>query len=262
MDRYFDSSSASIRYRIDGSGPVVVMLHGYLEDLTIWEGLVRALKESCTLLRIDLPGHGKSELPAEPVTMETMARTVNALVETQGFNRIQLIGHSMGGYTALAYAELFPQKVAGLILLHSTPNADNTAKRLARKNDTERIKSGGKQRLIEEAIPRLFAEQNMALHSEAIERIKNTALQTSDSGIIGALNGMATRPDRNHVVSNARFPVGMIFGNYDRIIGKETALAIAQRHPNARTIFLKNSGHMGFIEEPEQTLDAIKELLT
>ncbi len=261
MEGYIELPQCTLRYQISGSGPAVVLLHGYLENLTIWDELTMELETDYTVLTIDLPGHGKSIYNQEVIGMDYMADCVSAVMHSVSSGKAYLIGHSMGGYACLAFAERYPNMLTGLCLFHSTPNADSHEKRETRMNDIKLVKEGKKEHIVETNIPRLFADQNRNRLSGEIEHIKNIARSTSNTGIIGALNGMAQRPDRNHVVEHAPFPVAMIFGKYDNLITMDIAKTLEERHRNAQIIYLNHSGHMGFIEEPDLTLDAIKSLL-
>lgn len=261
MEGYIELPKCTLRYRITGSGPAVVLLHGYLENLTIWDELIIELETDYTILTVDLPGHGKSICKEEVIGMDFMADSVCAVLHSLSISKAFLIGHSMGGYASLAFAERYPNWLNGLCLLHSTPNADTHEKRAARMVDIQLVKEGKKEQIVQTNIPRLFANQNHDRLSGEIEHIKSIARDTSNAGIVGALNGMAQRPDRNHVIEKASFPVTMIFGKYDNLITMGVAQALEERHKNAKTIYLENSGHMGFIEEPERTVSVFKSIL-
>jgi len=261
MEGYIELPKCTLRYRISGSGPAVVLLHGYLESLTIWEELTMELEPDYTVLAVDLPGHGKSICKEEVIGMDFMADSVSAVMRAVSISKAHLVGHSMGGYASLAFAERYPNWLTGLCLLHSTPNADTHEKRSARMADIKLVKEGKKEQIVENNIPRLFANHNQQKLMGEINHMKSIARSTSDSGIVGALNGMAQRPDRNHIIDQALFPVTMIFGKHDNLISMEVAQTLEERHRKARTIYLENSGHMGFIEEPEQTFSAIKSIL-
>lgn len=261
MEGYLELPTCTLRYRISGSGPALVLLHGYLENLTIWDELTVELESSYSVLTIDLPGHGKSICKQEVIGMDFMADCVSAVIRTAGMDKIYLIGHSMGGYVSLAFAERYPSWLKGLCLFHSTPNADNHEKRAARMADIKLVKEGNKEQIVQNNIPRLFANQNQERLAGEVEHIKSIARSTSDIGIVGALNGMAQRPDRNHIVDQATFPVTMIFGRFDNLISMEVAQNLEDRHKKARTVYLNNSGHMGFLEEPDQTISVISSFL-
>jgi len=262
MEGYIDLPVCSMHYKISGEGPVVLLVHGYLESLDVWNDLTFGLESDFTVLRVDLPGHGKSDCRLQSISMELMADSISAVMSHLSLKKAFLIGHSMGGYVGLAFAERYPNWLTGLCMLHSTPNADTPEKHQSRINDVEVIRDGGKKDIVYLSIPRLFANQNLEKMDDLVDESIQIALATSDQGIIGALNGMALRPDRNHIVDTANFPVFFVFGKYDNLISMDVAASLAERHKKARTLILNNSGHMGFVEEKDQTIAAIKSFLT
>ncbi len=250
-----------INFDVSGSGDAIVLLHGYLENLSIWDDYSNKLSKEFRVLRLDLPGHGKSQCDRESITMDFMAESVSALMNHLNIPRAVIVGHSMGGYAALAFAEKYPEKLAGLCLFHSTPNADSAEKKLSRKSDIDLVINGRSDVIINRNIPNLFAGDNLGKFNSEVERAKIIANSTSDKGILGALKGMAERPDRNAVFENLPCPTMMIFGRKDNLILLPVAEALAERHKKARTVFLNHSGHMGFIEERDQALKAITSFL-
>lgn len=262
MEGYIELPICTIRYRLSGQGPVVILVHGYLESLEIWDDFVPELESDFSVLRIDLPGHGKSVCKLQTISMELMADSISAVMTNLEITKAFMVGHSMGGYASLAFAERYPNWLSGLCLLHSSTNADTIEKRQSRMNDIETVKNGGAKDIVYLSIPRLFANQNSERMDDMVDKAIQIALATSDQGIIGALNGMALRPDRNHIVDAANFPVFFVFGKHDNLISAEVVASLAERHKNARTVFLNNSGHMGFVEEKDQTIAAIKSFLT
>lgn len=238
-----------------------MLLHGYLESLEIWDDFALELSKSYRVLLVDLPGHGESDCSSDCDTVEGLAGSVNAILEYLKLSQAAIVGHSMGGYLALAFAELFPKKTAGLCLFHSTPNADSAEKRQSRMEEIEQVIKGEKEMIVEKSIPLRFADKNTTTLQHELDRAKKMALTISESAIIGTLKAMAFRIDRNHVIENATFPTLMIFGAMDHHIPLGVANDLVAKHKKTRTVILDNSGHMGFIEERDQALKAIKSFL-
>ncbi|MHC1703125.1 MAG: alpha/beta fold hydrolase [Tenuifilaceae bacterium] len=261
MESFINSKKNLIHYNLIGSGHCVVLLHGYLENLEIWSGFAAELSKSYLVLTIDLPGHGNSVCNENCNTLEIMAKAVNDILDHLNISKALIVGHSMGGYAALPFAELFPSKTAGLCLFHSTPNSDNNDKKESRIREIQQIKSGEKQKVVSSSVPLRFATNNLKRLSSDVEYAKQMAMKTTDSGIILALEAMASRIDRNHVLENATYPTMMIFGEHDNLIPLKVARELEARHKKTRTVYLANSGHMGFIEEKDQALKAIRSFL-
>jgi pimeloyl-ACP methyl ester carboxylesterase len=142
MGEYIQLTGSKIRYRITGQGHCVVLIHGYLENMEIWNDYANALSGQYRVLVLDLPGHGKSACNMESVPMDYMADCLKLLMDQLSIARAALVGHSMGGYMALSFAERYPERLAGLCLLHSTPNADSPDKRDARLREIDLVRAG------------------------------------------------------------------------------------------------------------------------
>lgn len=235
----------------------IVLLHGYLESMTIWEEFAYQLTPHARVITLDLPGHGISMIKGEVHSMEMLADTVSAMLEALGVERCTLVGHSMGGYVALAFAERHPEQLEGLVLLHATPNADTPEKAEDRQREIDAIKAGRKELLVRKAAPRRFAEQNRKRFADEITDCIEIAFLNEDEGVVALLRGMGARPDRNEMLSKLNVPQMFIFGRNDDYIPQERADGVAARHPQAEVVWLEQSGHIGFIEEAEACAEAI-----
>ncbi|MDZ7845315.1 MAG: alpha/beta hydrolase [Owenweeksia sp.] len=127
----FDFKGISFSYSDFDKGPAVIFLHGHLENRSMWRDIVKEIPKSYRKITLDLPGHGESGNLGYVHTMEDMAEAVKALVNHLKLKRFILAGHSMGGYVALAFAEMFPEQVKGLILMNSNTKADTPEKKIA-----------------------------------------------------------------------------------------------------------------------------------
>lgn len=235
----------------------VVLLHGYLESLLVWEDFVPLLYKQLRVVTLDLPGHGISIVTGEEHTMEFLADTVAEALRTLGISRCTLVGHSMGGYVALAFCERHPEILDGLVLLSSTPNADTPEKAENRRREIALVKAGKKDLLSRVAPEAGFAEENRTRMKDYIEDLAEQVFVTEDEGIVALLNGMIARRDRNEMLRTSQVPQLFILGRKDDYIPVEAAERLVKEHPQARVVWLENSGHMGFLEEPEATAAAI-----
>ncbi|MFR7708237.1 MAG: alpha/beta fold hydrolase [Alistipes inops] len=173
----------------------VVLLHGYLESLDVWDRFTELLAPQVRVVAADLPGHGISEVKGEVHTMEFMADTVHAAMETLGIGRAVVVGHSMGGYVALEMLRKYPEAFAGLVLFHSTPNPDSEKKREDRLREIHLIE-GGKKELIARSFPHVgFAPQNRKRLTWAVEELSDQITLTEDARNRGRA-GRYPRPAR------------------------------------------------------------------
>lgn len=235
----------------------IVLLHGYLESMLVWEDFVPLLYKKARVITLDLPGHGISQVMGECHSMEYLADTVKEMLDSLGVERCTLVGHSMGGYVALAFCQKYPERLDGVVLLSSTPNADSEEKRANREREIKLIKSGKKELLTHTAPQAGFAADNRRAMRDYIEDLVEIIHITEDEGIIALLNGMIARCDQNEMLQKSPVRQLFILGRKDEYITPPVAEAMVAAHPQAKVVWLENSGHMGFIEEAKACAAAL-----
>ena len=235
----------------------VVLLHGYLESMFVWDDFVPLLYKRVRVVTLDLPGHGISEVRGECHSMEYLADVVRDALQALGIARCTLVGHSMGGYVALAFCERHPEMLDGLVLFSSTPNADTEEKRENRRREIALVRAGKKEQLARVAPGAGFAADNRQRMADAIADLTEQVYLTEDDGIVALLNGMIARPDRNEMLRRSPVRQLFVFGRKDEYIPAAVAEQLAAAHPQAQVVWLADSGHMGFLEEPEAAAEAL-----
>ncbi len=255
---YTSFQGKKIYYTTQGNGPVVVLLHGFLESSNMWPPVMDAFKH-CQVVTIDLPGHGKTETFGSIHSMALMARCVKAVVDELKINAFSIVGHSMGGYVALEFASIFQQQLNGLCLLHSTANSDSPNKQKDRDRAAKVLQLNASV-FIREAIPNLFAPENRVKYHAACTELKKEALKVSIEGAQACLMGMKERKDHCALIEQFKHPVWYILGDKDPVLPIEKMQQQLQK--NVHTVILKNVGHMGFIEAQEDVLNALKAYVT
>ena len=235
----------------------VVLLHGYLESMLVWEDFIPYLYKEVRVITLDLPGHGISVVTGEIHTMDFLADTIADALKALGIEKCTLVGHSMGGYVALAFCERHSEMLDGLVLFSSTPNPDTPEKAENRRREIALVKAGKKDMLARVAPAAGFAEQNRTRMRDYIEDLTEQVFITEDEGIVALLNGMIARRDQNEMLRRSPVPQLFILGKKDNYIPPEAAEKIIAEQPQAKVVWLENSGHMGFLEEPEAAARAI-----
>ncbi|MBQ5653567.1 MAG: alpha/beta hydrolase [Alistipes sp.] len=235
----------------------IVLLHGYLESMLVWEDFIPLIYKQTRVVTLDLPGHGISVVTGECHTMEYLADVVAEAMTTLGVERFTVVGHSMGGYVALALAERHASRLEGVVLLSSTPNPDTEEKRENRRREIALVKSGKKEMLARVAPAAGFAESNRKRLKDYIDDLTEQVHVTEDEGIVALLNGMIERKDQNQMLQTSTVRQLFILGRKDGYIVPEVAEQMVANHPQAEVVWLEESGHMGFIEEPERTAEAL-----
>ena len=239
----------------------VVLLHGYLESMLVWDEFVDLLKKDLRVVTLDLPGHGVSMINGKVHTMEYLADCVALTMEALGIDKYSVVGHSMGGYVALAMLDKYAKHLENITLLSSTTSADSQEKCDRRRREIELIKAGKKNTLAR-LVPHVgFAAQNVNRLKDYIEDIRELILISEDEGVIAILGGMIERKSRGEQLRDSGIPHLFIFGRHDYYIPQEVADEMIEQDPNAKVVWLEESGHMGFYEEPERCAEAILNMI-
>lgn len=237
-----------------------MLLHGFLGAAKIWHHLIENLQKTYRVIAIDLPGHGQSPVIGYAHTMERLAGAVKAVMDTLKLKKYVIIGHSMGGYAALAFADLYPDHVKGLCLFHSSSYADTEQKKTDRTRAIGLVKAN-KTIYTKTTIANLFAKKNHKYLKEEMAFAHGIAKETSKEGIIAALLGMRDRPSRELVLSLVHYPVLMVIGEHDNVLPPDQLLEQAQSIKNATVLYLEHDGHFGFLESPRLCQKEIRKWL-
>jgi pimeloyl-ACP methyl ester carboxylesterase len=257
MNDFMAIEGHRIHYCREGNGPAILLLHGFLESLEIWDDFASSLSKEFTVVRIDLPGHGKSNNFSEVHTMDFMAGCAKAVLDHLGISDCLLAGHSMGGYISLAFAENYPGIAKGVVLFHSQAESDSDEARENRRRTINIVKMN-RSGFIRQFIPELFDPRNIYKFALQIENLIRIASEVNDEGIIAALEGMKERKGRLGLLSSIDIPVLFILGKQDSRIPYDKVIAQAIIPEHSEILLLENVGHMGFIEAPEKTLQALR----
>ncbi len=245
-----------LHYEVSGQGSTLVLLHGFLESLSIWDDFAGQLSSSFSVIRVDLPGHGKSAVLDDTHSMELMAASVKAVLDSNDVERCTMIGHSMGGYVTLEFAKQYPEILSGIGLFHSHAGADTQEARENRLRTIEVVKLN-RTGFIKQFIPDLFAESSLERHHAEIEKLWRIAENTNSQGIIAALHGMKERSGKLDLLLNTNIPVLFIAGKEDTRIPVQNILAQAILPKHCEVLVLGEVGHMGFIEAKQKTLQMV-----
>lgn len=246
--------NTQISYTDTGKGTAVILLHGFLENKTMWDFYVSELSKKNRIITIDLLGHGETESLGYIQTMEENADVVHEVLSKLKIRKAILVGHSMGGYVALAFAELYPEKMKGLVLLNSTSKEDSPERK---KNRDRAIKAVKKdyETFIRLSISNLFSEDNREKLIKEIELVKIEALKTPLQGIVASLEGMKIRKDREFILHTTTFPKLLILGKKDPVLNYEENLE--QIKGTSVELVTFPDGHMSSIENQTELVTVL-----
>lgn len=238
-------------YTDSGKGNSIVFLHGFLENSSMWHPFVSPLSQKNRIICIDLLGHGKTGCLGYIHTMELMGEVVEAVLNYLNIRKSIFIGHSMGGYVALAFAEKNPDAVSGLCLMNSTTLADTPEKQVNRDRAIVAVKQNHKT-FIRMAVANLFRPKNRINFSDKINVVINEALETPVQGIVAALEGMKIRKNREFLLHTTTFKKMMVIGKKDPALDYQSLIEQLKNTDIIKVEF--PDGHMSHIENESELL--------
>jgi len=271
-DKNLSYQNASIHYRVFGSGRPVILIHGFGEDGRIWDKQVAFLQDRFQLIVPDLPGSGRSNMIPD-MSIEGMAELIKAIIDKEAISATVLIGHSMGGYITLAFAEKYPSSLHSFGLVHSSAFADSEEKKAARRKSIEFIEKNGAHDFLKSAIPGLFlmgqdgsqpsdplkpeASSNRGLTaasrpdpaSDPITDLIEKGRAFSPEALICYYQAMINRPDRSSVLKSFNGPVLFIIGRHDMAVPFNQSMKQCHVPSQAHIHILRESAHMGMLEQ-------------
>lgn len=258
MEKFIISNGCALRIADSRKGEkTILLLHGYLESLDVWEDFGKLLAKEYRVVAMDIPGHGISQVMGPIHTMEFLADTVVGVLDELEIEKVTIVGHSMGGYVALKTLEKYPTRVEKLVLLSSTPNPDSPEKSADRDREIALVEGGHKDLLAPTAAKAGFAPDNLKRMREEVAFLEEQALVAEPEGVVALLRGMKERGDSNELLRTSAVPQLFILGKKDGYIPVERAEAMVEAHPQAQVVWLENSGHLGYLEEPERCAEAV-----
>lgn len=276
--KFISYKDKQIHYRLFGTGKTVVLIHGFGEDGNIWKDLIKVLQNDFKLIIPDIPGSGSSEMLEGNVSIDDYADVIKIIIDKETRNDLPaeaqqsstfptasggeiegatMIGHSMGGYITLAFAEKYPDLLNAFGLFHSSAFADDEEKKQTRSKAIDFIKENGSYAFLKTAIPKLFAGD---LHKKEMDQLMEKGKDFRSEALIQYYNAMINRPDRTGILKSFSKPILFIIGEKDSAIPLKSSLE--QCHFPAKSyVNILDTGHMGMIEEPVQTSSIVKSFL-
>ena len=281
MNKELLYQNKKIFYRITGSGNPVILVHGFGEDGSIWnnqaewppqtppqEGLTNtqsqlienSLFKGIQFIIPDLPGSGQSEM-IDDMSIEGMAEVIHAIIHEENIDACPVIGHSMGGYIVLALVESYWNHVSAFGLFHSTSYPDSEEKRSVRRKGIDFINKHGAFEFLKNTIPNLFSQKTRDENPELITEFIAGLDNFSAPALVSYYEAMIQRPDRTEILQKSTVAVLFIMGKYDNAIPLEDGLQQCHLPEKSYIYILRNSGHLGMLEEKEKSNEILDKFL-
>lgn len=263
----FSFLDKKIQYNVYGSGKPVMLIHGFGEDSTVWQPQIEFLQSHFKLIVPDIPGSGHSSFIPDS-NIETYSEIIkdicdrelsdHPMPEKRGMN---MIGHSMGGYITLSFADKFPHYLDSLGLFHSSAYADNEEKKESRRKAIDFIKKNDAYTFLKTSTPKLFSEQFINAHPDKVDALIEAGKKFSNDALIQYYEAMIARPDRTEVLKTFSRPVLFIIGQHDQAIPFDASMQQSHLPAISHVHILRESGHMGMWEETEKVNSILLEFL-
>ncbi len=250
-----------IAYDEVGSGPAIVLLHGYPFNRTLWRQQTEALIPGNRVITPDLRGHGESPTTPGAATMEAMARDVAGLLDHLKIGRATIAGLSMGGYVALSFYRLFPSCARALVLADTRAQGDTQENKKARAAQAEKALHEGMEGIADAMLPKLFAPETVAQRPEIVKRVREMMVQTQPEGAAAALAGMAQREDQRPFLSRIVVPTLILVGRQDAITPLEDSEAMHYAIAGSKLKVIEGAGHVSNLERPEEFNETLLKFL-
>lgn len=248
-----------IHYQVSGDGQPVVLLHGYCEDRQMWDHFIPLLP-SAKYITIDLPGFGNSAVVPD-ISIAGMAEVVWTILKEIKIDKTILVGHSMGGYIGLAFAEKYPESLLGLSLFHTHPYEDSDLQKSSRNKSIDFLKRNGVAHYAKQLIPKLFPIGFTRFNNFLVNNLIYRASRFPVEGLVYALQAMRDRPDRSKILTTINCPVHFLIGKKDTTVDEKRALEQTTLADHSLLHILPNVGHMGMFEQPKETATMVGEFI-
>jgi len=248
-----------VAYTDEGHGLPLLLVHGFPLNRRTWSKQVEAFKTNCRVIAPDLRGLGESRTSAGSIPMSRFAGDLYALLEHLNTPSVILMGHSMGGYVALAFVKAFPKAVRGLVLVGTKAGADSPKAAAARREAAAKVKAEGVASVVDAMASKMLSPSNT--NAAMAKAVKGFMASSSPEGVAGALLGMAERPDAGAWLREIRVPTLVVAGADDAIIPPSESEALAKVIPGAQLKLIPHAGHLVAFEQPDVFNEAFREWL-
>jgi 3-oxoadipate enol-lactonase len=247
-------NSIQLAYERRGRGTPLVLVHGFPLDHHLWDEVVPLLEDTFDVILPDLRGFGESTTIDSPYGMDELASDIAGLLDQLGIQKAAIAGHSMGGYVALAFARLYPNRVSGLGLVSSQVLADPPERKEGRYKSAADVSANGISSVVETMTPKFTTDERLQAYA------RTSMEHQSPAAYIGALKAMAERADSTPLLAGLHVPVVVIHGDADSLIPLDRAREIKAALPQAHLVEISGAGHMPMMEAKEKTAEALRHL--
>ena len=264
MKKTLQYKNALLAYHVYGNGFPVILLHGFGETNSIWQEQAGYLNNYCTLIIPDLPGSGESELPdtaEKNLDIIALADCIYSVIKKENIRQCIMLGHSMGGYITLAFAEKYPEQLKAFGFVHSTAFADSEEKKQNRKKGIETIGSDGSYAFLKNMLPGLFANEFKRKNPAIVNALIEEGRHFKETSLRQYYYAMMERPDRTNMLENSKMPVLFVLGTEDVAAPLNDVLKQVHLPEIAYIHIIQGAGHMSMLEAPGKLNSILKNFI-
>lgn len=265
MLKKIKTDTGNLNYELQGEGLPVMLVHGFGEDGYVWNEIASRLSLEYQIIIPHLSGSYLSPIDnlslVENLSMESMAEDLHKILNAENIKQVVMLGHSMGGYITLAFAEKYEDRLHALGLINSTSYADSDTKKEARLKSIEFLKNNSTKSFLEVATPNLFGTKYKETHPEKINELIERGSQITEASMMAYLRAMRKRKDRTDILKKTTKPVFFCIGMQDNAVNPQDAIEQSKLPANAEALILEEAGHQGMMEEPEKITEAIRNFM-
>ena len=250
--------SGLLHHTSTGKGKTIVFIHGFCESTEIWTSYAKHFEDSYNVVCIDLPGHGKSAGLGDKTTIDLMADLVHKTLTHLELDKPVIIGHSLGGYVTVAFAEKFPEALAGFCFFHSSAFEDTPETKEKRIKTAEYVKNHGVDSFSIPFVPGLFFQKRREELKTSIDFATEIARKMTTENIVNTIYAMRDRKERIEFLKETALPVAFIVGKEDTAVTIDKSLAQCHLPKQSSVLFLGQTAHMGMFEREKETVLFLK----
>ena len=254
-----------LAYYDQGKGEqTILLIHGFGEDHAIWKNQIEFLSTHYRVIAPNLPGVHCKPLAlhhSQAPNIRMYVEVLHELMQHLHIEQYYIVGHSMGGYIGLSFADYYVNHIQGLLLFHSTTYEDNEAKKTSRMKVAEFIQEWGVSKYLETATPNLFGDAFKKTNPGVIQNVIESGLGISQEAMIQFVFAMRNRKAMTHLLQQHTIPVWMIAGEADLAVTIQDSLEQIKLLPSSNSLVLNNVGHMGMFEASDQVNEFIHQCI-
>lgn len=245
-----------------GSGPIILFVHGFPLDHTMWRFQIEELSSRYRILCPDLPGFGASRADAHPVSMRTFADRLAELLDTMEIDEpVVYCGLSMGGYIGWQFWKNYPEKVSQLVACDTRAANDTEQVSRGRKISAASVRQTGSSPVADAMTEKLFYRSTDPTKKAITEQVHSVISQSDPESIAKGQLAMSARPDSTAWLSEINVPTLFVVGAHDQITSPEEMRQNADLVAGSTFLEISDAGHMAPLENPVEFNRGLTEFL-